>query len=121
MAAGDITHAELVGTLCTGTLATVYTVPASRVLIGLETSWLNVHASTTYYREMQIIPTGQSAGDRYKVLNDQSAGGNGLLPGEPRPYNMNPMAAAGAFIQVREAGGNANVLSVRFGITLKEV
>ena len=126
MASGDITHDETVGTLLTGTLATLYTVPAGKVLLSLEI--LNSHVSGTavQYPEAQLIPSGQAAGTRYRLFMYQSAGGNGFQPGEPRPFSCNPMAAAGAFVQMRNTDGAAgagttDVTNAHISAVLKEL
>lgn len=119
MAINDVTHSEVLGTMLTGTLATLYTVPASRVMIGLEIVLCNIDTATTYYPEVQLITSGGSAGNQYKIVSAQSAGANGMLPGESRSYSFNPMAAAAAFIQAK--ADTTTKISFRAGITLKEV
>ncbi len=121
MAQGDISYAEVVGTLLTGSLATLYTVPSGKAVLAYNINLLNVDSAVTYYPEIQAIPSGQSAGARYQRHMPQAAGGNGLLPGESRPYVGNPMWAAGEFIQAREAGGTANKIAFSMGLTLVEV
>lgn len=121
MAAGDITHVEVQGTLLTGSLATLLTVAANRVVLAIELHFLNVDTTVTYYPEVQFIPTGQSAAARYQVILPNTGGANGLAPGESRTYSFKPMLAAGTIVQAREAGGVANKISIHLGATLKEV
>jgi hypothetical protein len=124
VAIGDITHDKVNGTLLTGTLATLYTVAANLTVIALEIV-INNTDSVVQYPEVQIIPTGGSAGDATKVIQTRSVGGNGLQPGEDMHRNFNPMMLAGDFIQARNTDGAAgsgttNKLSIRLGLTLKQ-
>lgn len=118
MAAGDITHVAVDGTALTNSLATKYTVPASKVALCVEIVLCNDDTAERIV-EIQFIESGQSAAVGRKVVAQQAGTPFAMTAGETRAYSFNCMLEAGDFIQAKADTGS--VVAMRMGITLKEV
>ena len=101
------------GVQLTGSLVTLYTVTAGFQLTYIEITMHNTDTSARQV-ECQFIPSGQSANDKYKVVDLLAGSKNDLKAGETRVYRGTPMLDPGDFIQM--LADTTLKVNVRMGI-----
>lgn len=100
----------------TASLATLYTVPSGFQMTRLWVVMCN-HNTTNEEVEIQAIPSGQTAGDRYKLISQQTS--QALEPGQTAFLKLHPYLTVGDFIQAKAT--TLDKVAIQMGFYLESV
>jgi len=117
MATGDLTNINVAPAMLTGSVATYYTIPASRQAISIHILICNISAAMRTY-DLHLVPTGGSESTTNQIVNGTDPA-TSLAIGETVELQINQFLVAGDTI--RAVASATSSVNIKISCVLVEV